>query len=94
MQYCLVRVSLDSLNIFIIEKKYLIKLYGQNFRFSFCNAHAGLFCENFLLKLDSIGISQFVQIEKQGENWLRCGDFQFNKVIKIQIIYDYKNSID
>lgn len=74
LKYKSIRVSVDSINISLVEEKTIIQLTSETFRFTLCNAHESKFREAICVRAPLIQLCQVIQVsDKEEEIWLESG---------------------
>uniref|UniRef100_A0AC34G0T0 Bridge-like lipid transfer protein family member 1 N-terminal domain-containing protein n=1 Tax=Panagrolaimus sp. ES5 TaxID=591445 RepID=A0AC34G0T0_9BILA len=79
LKYKLVRVSVDSCNLLIVEEKAAIKINTNKVHVCFCNAHAGSFCENVIIQIPLLKCKQLLHVPER-KLWLECGFAKIHEV--------------
>ncbi|VDM45903.1 unnamed protein product [Toxocara canis] len=86
LKYKMVRVSVDSCNMVLVEEKCAMQLSASPVRISHCNCHEGSFCSGLLLKFPSIRVRQFAS--KSDNEWIECAALCVDRVdIDVRIPY-------
>ncbi|KAE9555244.1 hypothetical protein FO519_001495 [Halicephalobus sp. NKZ332] len=81
LKYKLLRVSADSCDLFIMDRRTALHASADYFKLSFCNAHCGSFYENLVISLPSVKLKQFTKVPEKSI-WLESG---FVKIREISI---------
>uniref|UniRef100_A0A1I7XZZ8 FSA_C domain-containing protein n=1 Tax=Steinernema glaseri TaxID=37863 RepID=A0A1I7XZZ8_9BILA len=79
LKYKLVRVAVDSVDLTLVESTSAVQIGSQQLRLSFCNAHAGSFCENVVVHLPAIKCKQLIFLSDKNL-WLGCGSMEIHEI--------------
>ncbi|TKR94737.1 hypothetical protein L596_008989 [Steinernema carpocapsae] len=79
VKYKLVRLAVDSVDLMVVENNCAVQVVSDVLRLSFCNAHAGSFCENIVVHLPTVKCKQLMYVPDQNL-WLGCGSMRVSGV--------------
>ncbi|KAK0421995.1 hypothetical protein QR680_007305 [Steinernema hermaphroditum] len=79
LKYKLVRVSVDSVDLMLVENFCAVQIVSEHLRLSFCNAHAGSFCENVVIHLPTVKCKQLMFVADKNL-WLGCGNIKVHGI--------------